>query len=323
MRMKRFQTSLLSLVLTVSVFGAVLYNRQSIYDWVRLRNYNPSANIASLATATTMNDKTRRVFYVNQPQLQTKTDFNQNCTDSEQSIVLGCYIQNRGIYLYDIQDPRLNGVEEVTAAHEMLHAAYDRLSKEDRAHVDVLTEQAYKSLSNERIKKTIEAYRAKDASVVPNELHSILGTEVRDLSPELETYYRRYFTNRETIVAFSEKYEAEFSRLENQAKQYKTELDVLHIKIETTTSELEARAARLAKDYKQLESTRNTSNPDRFNVQVRTYNQEVAKYNQDVKGVSGMIDQYNALVEKYNSVVLEETGLVKAIDSRPEAIQAQ
>ena len=35
-------------------------------------------------------------------------------------------------YIYNVNDERLNGLKEVTAAHEMLHAAYERLPESDK-----------------------------------------------------------------------------------------------------------------------------------------------------------------------------------------------
>lgn len=306
-----------------AVTAGLLWQRQAIYDWMRLRNYVPPPEVAALASSTTMNGSARHIFYVNQPALQDKEQFNENCTDSEQSIVLGCYIQNRGIYLYNVTDSRLKGVEEVTAAHEMLHAAYDRLSKSDKEKIDQLTQQAYQSNNNERIKKTVESYRAKDASVVPNELHSIIATEVRDIPPELENYYKRYFDNRLAIVGMSESYEKEFETREALAKDYKQQLDALKAKVDAQTKGLDGRAKDLAQEYKTLERSRGTTDAASFNAAARAYNDKVTTYNVDVSNVTSLIDQYNAILEKYNAVVLEENQLIKAIDSRPSTINAE
>ena len=83
-----------------------------------------------------MTDKGRNLFYVYDPQLLDKDGFNTQCTIEEQSIVLGCY-DGSGIYLYDISDVRLEGVEEVTSAHEMLHAAYGRLSAKEKSGLTI------------------------------------------------------------------------------------------------------------------------------------------------------------------------------------------
>ena len=124
-----------------------LWQRQNIFDWAQLRDYTPPAAIVSLAEADSMNEKAKRIFYVNHPQLTSDTtSFRQACSISEQTIVLGCYHPDQqGIFVYDVQDERLSGIEEVTSAHEMLHAAYDRLSSKDRKDVDKMLNDFYKN----------------------------------------------------------------------------------------------------------------------------------------------------------------------------------
>jgi hypothetical protein len=305
------------------VIGLGLTQRQAIYDWARLRNYVPAPEIAQLATATTMNSTGRHIFYVNQPVLQDKTSFNNTCTESEESIVLGCYVQHKGIYLFDVQDNRLAGIEEVTAAHEMLHAAYDRLSEKERVRIDQLTEEAFLKQKDDRITKTVEAYRKKDPSVVSNELHSIIATEVRTIPTELEEYYKRYFDDRLKIVALSEKYESAFTSLEAQAATYRTRLEDLKKTIDQKNAQLTSVADQLSTEYAALESIRSSAEATSFNQRVSQYNAKVENYNSEVALVSTLIDEYNTVLQKYNATVLEETALIKAIDSRPQSIETQ
>ncbi|MCA9333162.1 hypothetical protein KDA00_04820 [Candidatus Saccharibacteria bacterium] len=324
MKSKKRILSLIFLLVLLSTSTLAVLKRQIIYDWIRLRKYVPSIQIAQLASATTMNDNGKHLFYVNWPTLQNKSDFNQNCTESEKSIVLGCFVEHKGIFLLDVEDERLNGIEEVTAAHEMLHAAYARLSGSERQRINKLTEEAFLGQSNARILKTVEAYRTKDPSIVPNELHSIIATEVRNIPEELEDYYKTYFTNRSKIVDLSEKYEQSFADLEQQAESYKIQLDTLKTEIEVKNKQLEKTALELNTEYQDLESRReSTTNPVAFNLQVKNYNTKVALYNAEVQTVSSLIDQYNQLLEKYNATVLQENELIKAIDSRPETIQTE
>lgn len=185
-----------------------LWQRQAVLDWWRLRDFAPSARIAELSQHTTMTDYGRKLFYVHHPELNDKYQFTQSCPTSEQTIVLGCYITHQSIHIYDVQDDRLNGIEEVTAVHEMLHAAYDRLSRGEQERIDALVAKAFNEYADERVKKVVASYEQRDASVVPNELHSIIGTEVRQLPPELEEYYSKYLANRLRVVEYSEQYEA-------------------------------------------------------------------------------------------------------------------
>lgn len=303
--------------------GLAIWQRMAIFDWWRLRGYEPSTQVAALADATTMNDATRQLFYVYHPSIEDKSSFNSHCRDGEYTIVLGCYVSDRGIYLFKIDDPRLQGVEEVTAAHETLHAAYDRLSAGEKKQVDAWTSRAFASLSNERIKTNIAQYREKDPKSVPSELHSILGTEVRDLPEPLENYYKKYFMDRAKIVGYSDKYEAAFSARQAQAEAYETQLKQLKAQIDATTASLQVESDELRQEYGQLNASRNNQDPTSFNVAAQSYNSRVASYNQKVRSVQNMIDRYNGIYDKYKEVVLEQQTLYKAIDSRPSTIPSQ
>jgi len=307
----------------VLVWGFVaflFFQRQAIYDWWRLRDYTAPSDVVALADQTTMKDSARRVFYVYHPAIEPRETFNQHCRDGEFTIVLGCYAQGRGIYIFRVDDPRLDGIEEVTAAHEFLHAAYDRLSKDERKKVDTMTAEAYANIASQRIKDTVEEYRKHDASVVPNELHSILGTEVEDLPAELEKYYARYFTNRKQIVKFSKAYESAFTDRKNQAKVYENRLNALKDQIESANKDLEAEHSRLEEEVNNLQASRNGADPDSFNNRIDAYNADVNAYNRRVSQVQDMVDTYNQLYEKYKELIVEQQDLFKAIDSRPQQI---
>ena len=121
----------ISYLFTLSILAAAVLawsQRQAIYDWYQLRGYQPSNAVVKLATDTTMDDYARKVFYVNHPDIENKSEFSKNCPQAEQTIVLGCYVGNQGIYILNVKESQLNGVEQVTAAHELLDAMYGRLN---------------------------------------------------------------------------------------------------------------------------------------------------------------------------------------------------
>lgn len=305
-------------VLLVALVGGIFFgvtNFQNISDWLRLRNYQPPARISAIADETTMNNSTRRLFYINHPQLSDKKDFNGQCRVLEQTIVLGCFVENKGIYLLDVEDKRLDGVVEVTAAHETLHAAYERLSDSERAKVDKMTSDFFSTLDNERIKEVVESYRQKDPSVVPNELHSILGTEVRDLSPELEQYYAKYFNDRKAIVSMSERYEQTFISLRNQIDNYDQQLNQLKNQIDKDQAAIEALGQELDAKRSELDALRSSGDTDMYNQQVPVYNRRVENYNSLINETKQLISSYNAMVEKRNNVATVEQELVEQIDS--------
>jgi chromosome segregation ATPase len=308
--------SLSATVLLVAL--AAIFFRQDISDYLRLRGYTPPTEVAALADNTTMLPGARRVFYVNHPEVTDKSSFNHHCRghDNEYTIVLGCYVQTQGIYLLDVDDERLSGIKEVTAAHEFLHAAYDRLSGNERAEIDNLLESFYSDLQDERIKQTIEVYREQDPSIVANELHSIIGTEVRALTPELEKYYGRYFSNRSQIVSYSEQYEQAFIERRNQIRDYDQQLTDLKAQIEALEAKLTQtdQALKAQRDY--MTQLRTSGQSDAYNAQVPSYNSKVNQYNKDIDELSALIVRHNEIVQKRNSIAAEEAELVEAIDSR-------
>lgn len=302
------------IVLLVGGFFAVS-NIQNIRDWVALRNYQPPEKIVALADKTTMKPETRRIFYVNHPQLDDKTDFRNNCQIAEQSIVLGCFVNNKGIFLLNVSDKRLSGIIEVTAAHETLHAIYDRLTSDEKAKVDKMTSDFFATIKDERILTTVENYRKKDPSVVPNELHSILASEVKDLSPELEEYYAKYFSDRQQIVSFSLQYEQAFLDLENKVEDYDQQLKSIKNQIDTNQASLVQQNLNIEDKRRELDSLLSGENFDQYNSQVGPYNQIVASYNSLINSTKQLVEKYNNLLEERNSIALQEQELVNAIDS--------
>jgi hypothetical protein len=304
------------LVLLLAIFAIVF--RQDISDYLRLRSYTPSPEIAALADNTTMLPGARRVFYVNHPEVTDKSSFNHHCRgqDSEHTIVLGCYVQTQGIYLLDVDDERLSGIKEVTAAHELLHAAYDRLSNKERTEINSLLELYYSTLQDERIKQTIEVYRQQDQSIVTNELHSIIGTEVRNLTPELEEYYGKYFSDRSKIVSYSEQYEQAFIERRNQIREYDQQLTDLKTQIDNLEAQLAHTDQELKTQRDHMTQLRSSGQTDAYNAQVPSYNSKVNQYNKDIDELSALIVRHNEIVQKRNSIAAEEAELVEAIDSR-------
>lgn len=300
-------------LLAVLVF--VLFNRQRTLDWLSLLNYTPPDNIKILADTSQMSDDARRVFYVHKPEVLKSEDFNKFCTENEETIILGCYNGVR-IYLFDVIDPKLEGIEEVTAAHEMLHAQYDRLSAKEKNRINVLLEQELLKLTDERIRKNLEAYKRKDPSVVLNEAHSIFGTEVKTLSPELEDYYNKYFIDRKKIVSISESYEAVFTNIKDQVEKYDLDLQNLKTEIETRENDLEKRASELTRWSDTLEGLRNNGLVEEYNSQVYSYNSSVDKYRKDINVLKMKISEYNGIVTKRNELAMQQNNLYKSIDSK-------
>ena len=295
----------------------VVFRSQDIRDWWALRGYVPSVQVQKISTETTMTDYSKHLFYVYNPQIEASSKFNADCTIAEASIVLGCY-NGIGIYVYDVTDPRLDGVQEVTSAHEMLHAGYDRLSDKERAHIDTLTAREMAKLTDERLRTVIAAYRSRDPSVVPNELHSILGTEVRSLDPELESYYKKYFTDRSAVVALSEKYEQVFTDNQTKVDRFDAELALIKSQVDVLEKDLSTRATDLTIDKAELDRLAKSNRVAEYNAKVPPYNAGVNSYNADLSKYRALIDEYNKKVVERNALTIEQNSLIKSLDSKAQ-----
>jgi len=305
--------------------AAVAAERQNLSDWWRLRGYTAPAIVAQLATQTTMDAYARKIFYVNHPEVESKDNFYKSCPNNggEKTVVLGCYHgDQQGIYVLTVKDSRLNGVEQVTAAHEMLHAAYDRLSARDKTYVDGLLMDYYKhDLHDQRLLNTIAAYKKSEPNAVVNEMHSVFGTEVAHLPRPLEDYYKRYFTNRQEVAAYAAQYEAAFTNREQQVSQDDATLAGLRTQINTDEAELQTQKQAISDDQSQLNSFKQSGDYSAYNAGVPAFNSKVDAYNALADETRGLIAQYNQLVAKRNAIALEENQLVDDISSPPAPIK--
>lgn len=314
-----------TLVAVVAMYWVVWANRQAIGDWAKLNGYKPSEEIVALAEATTMTPKGKSLFYINNPQVEDRQAFNDHCSKHfEQSIVLGCFLGNRaGIYLYKVTDPNLKGVKEVTAAHEMLHQAYERLGQKERERIDaLLLAYANDKLTDKTIKEQVQLYKESEPEAFANELHSLLGTQVADLPQELEDYYRQYFTDRKAVVTLYNNYQGAFTKLQQQIKDYDADLNFRKQHIGVLEKDLDARKASIETMSGELDSLRQ-NNPAAYNRAVPTYNAEVDQYNSTLDELRIAIEQYNVIVEARNAIAVQERELQQGLSSRqlPDASQ--
>lgn len=312
----------ITLTFLVVAFTAffVFQNRYNIYDWAKLRNYKPTAPITALATTSGMNNYGTKLFYVNDPQISDKTKFNAECRTTEQTIVLGCYT-GTNIYVYKVDDPKLQGVEEVTAAHEMLHAAYQRLSSSEKSRIDGLLQAAYARVKDKQLTDVMASYQKTEPGEQDNELHSILGTEYSNLGSELEDYYKKYFADRAKVVKLANDYKKVFEDISKQVEQYDADLSLRKSEINQRQSELASTAKQLETQKAQMDVLLRAGNAKEYNAQVNIFNQRVTAYNAEVKSVKMLIEEYNKIVEARNNLTVQQEGLAQSLDSRIETIK--
>src|SRR5262249_56991595 len=129
-----------------------------------------------------------------------------------------------------VPDPRRDGVEQVPAAQEMLHAAYERLSAGERSDVDAQLAAFFANGTlDPELRQRIESYEPADRL---SEMHSVFGTEVAVLPARLEAYYARYFDDRTAVTAHAAAYHDQFRRLDDQVDAYEVELRTRKLQLE-------------------------------------------------------------------------------------------
>ncbi len=315
----------LMLVLLLAASGVAFSRHDQLLDWVAARDYEPTVVVAQLAADTTMTPYAQRLFYANRPAVETRQEFNTHCTDpSEQVAVLGCYTGNRrGIYLYEVTEPRLNGIEQVTAAHEMLHQAYQRLSSKEKTRINGLLQEYHDLKATQALKDKIASYKSSEPTELLNEMHSIFGTEAGDLPAELETYYAQYFTKRQQILAFHQQYQSEFDKRRAQIVDYDARLSALKPQIDARKASLEAQEKTLASRRAQLDAYLAADKVEAYNAAVPGFNALVTAYRNDLKATNAMVEEFNTMLAARNELAVQESQLEDAIDSTVDTAPKQ
>ena len=316
--MKNTSASVLSrLLLSIAVVAGAAWlvlNRQAVIDFYRLQTYKPATEIQQLAADDKLTSNGQNLFYESEPQVQDSASFNQSCVTREQTIVLGCY-KSQQIFLYNVTDPRFDGVKEVTAAHEMLHAAYERLGNADKQRVNAMLKPIIENMKDQRIIDLINLYNRDEPGELYNEMHSILGTEYASLTPELETYYKQYFQNRGAIVAYANKYQAIFTDSKAKLDEYDAQLNVLKPQIDQNNATLQQMQAELQADIQQLGQYRAQGKIQQYNQLVPAYNAKVAQFNALIEQTRGLVNQYNTIVGQRNQQATAQNDLYQSLDS--------
>ncbi len=291
-----------------------LVHRQELVDRWKLLNYEPSTEIQALADESGMSERGRRIYYVTHPILDDKTSFANHCPVTESTIVLGCF-DGRQIFILKVNEPKLDGVEQVTAAHEMLHAAYKRLPPTEKQRIKALVRASFTKLNDPSLNKTYEVYQKTEPGEEDNELHSILGTEYGSLDPELETYYKRYFDDRTKVVTLAKKYSSVFKDLQNQVAEYDQQLADLKNSIEAQQFTLGKEQTSVNAERARLDKLLSTGQIQAYNDAVPAFNQSIANYNASVAKLQSDVAEYNKLVVERNKLATAQRDLTNSLEA--------
>ncbi len=277
-RLPRIWTIIQLAVLALLV--AVALNYQTLLDDYALATFHPTPQVAAIEAKLDLTSEAKGIFYRAKPQIDSKAEFNKDCETKPQELELGCYYQGR-IYVMQISNASLAPEMEVVMAHELLHAAWARLSASEQAKLGKQLEQVYGQLHDASLQQRMAGYAKSEPGEQNNELHSILGTEYGGLPAGLETHYAQYFTDRLAIV--------------DAHAAYKNVFD-------SQLAELKSEYNQIESEKKQLSTLDSDLQVYRGEGQIALYNSLVPRQNSMVDDINNRIAEYNQLKDAYNAL---------------------
>lgn len=318
---QRRVSSLARVVLSVLVIaGALLIfqNRGYLQDQFIASRYVPDTEMAAIIDRIAPTDHGRLLIYASQTELLPRESFNDACrtASSDETAVLGCYVNNR-IFLFDIDDEKLDGIKEVTTAHEMLHAAYQRLSVAERERIDGLLEAQSFGADEDRINELLAQYAESEPGERLNELHSILGSELRALSPELEEYYAQFFEDRRKLVALADQYQAVFSELKGRQESIVTGLEALGDEIDRAGSVYKRNQQVLVSDIAAFNARASSGqmSPSAYSSERTQLEARQANLQAEYTRIQGLVAAYEKQRGELATINSESSSLNRSINS--------
>ena len=308
-----FGVVLLALVAAIAV--ATVLNRVVIYDFVRGLSYQPSEEMANIKKSLQLTDLGEFIFNASQPELNKQDEFNRNCyAINDDAAVLGCYV-NQNIYVYDITEKSLDGIRELTTAHELLHAIYARLSQDEKINLKPVLEKVYDD-NVDILKSDLEIYLESERL---EEIYVRAGTEIKKLPDELEEHYTRVFKDQDAVVDFYDQYIGVFREVETKLDNLTKEMDVIKTVMDEKTIDYENRTADLTARINEFNNCADTAgcfeSSWEFYMQRNQLMMEreslMVLYNE----ISDLMDRYNAKVDEYNNNVIKSNKLNQIINS--------
>ena len=311
------------LVVVLITAAAIILNRQWLYDFWRGKTYVATPEMSKIRASLNLTGQGEFLFDASQPELNSKDDFNVRCRREDEEIaILGCYTEGN-IYVYDITEAELDGIRELTAAHELLHAVFARMSDDEKEALKSDLNQVYQA-NEQDLSDDLANYGEAEKY---EELYVRAGTEVKDLPIALENHYAKVFKDQDQIVDFYEKYIVVFRELEVELTALENEMADLTEQIEQQTTDYERRVNQLNADIISFNSCAEVAGCFKSEADFYTRRNglvgEQSALEHLYEEINRLIDDYNAKVEIYNADVLRSEKLNTIINSsnKPQEIE--
>ena len=319
-RISAFQIIGWLIMVIIGVAALLLFlNREWIHDYLRGREYQPTSEMQRIREDLALTERGEFLFNAAQPELNDRDEFNAHCRDGANTeiAVLGCYT-NSNIYIYNIEEDELEGIRELTAAHELLHAVYARMDEEEKEGFRSILDQVYDE-NEDILKRDLDTY---DAAERFEEMYVRVGTEVADLPAELERHYSEIFKDQDKIVRFYNQYIKVFRKIESDMEALKQEMAELEAGIEAKTAEYHQGLNEVNAKIDEFNNCADTEgcfeSEAVFEARRAYLIQEQQALEDLYNEINSLVDQYNLKVNEYNENVLHNDKLNQIVNSSEE-----
>jgi hypothetical protein len=309
-------------ILLYSCSGYVALNTRRVADQIRVWHFSPPAAVIEQVRRTGMSPEGRFLYLASFPKVESRAAFNATCgAVTHDSGVLGCYLEaSKRIYLYHVTDKRVDGTEEVMGAHEMLRAAWDRMSPAQRApllvqlrHVLATNNEPYLDLA-----KQMSAVHHNDPSDYDGELYATVGTEASNIGRVLESSYAQYFVRRSTVTALDAHANAYLIALRQKVEALVATLNSLNDTITTEVSAFDAAADSLDADVSafnaRAERPGGFSSQGQFDAARAALVARQSTLEATVTQINGQIDEFNGDLTRLTGLDKTALSLVKSLN---------
>lgn len=308
-------------VVLLAIAVAIIINFTFIKDFFTGLTYRPTNEMSRIRTDLNLTDKGTLIFNATMPELKEKQEFNTLCRGAEtETAILGCYRDDH-VYVYNITDEELEGIREVTSAHELLHAVYHRLSTQEKQALTDSLLQVYQE-NQTVLDEEIDLYQDDQKK---EEIYVRAGTEIHNLPDELEKHYAQIFKNQDQIAGYYQSYITVFREIEQNLETLLKKAQDLETAITTKTAEYESSAAILNQEVQEFNNCANTANcfTSRwaFNSQRNTLLARQNELENLFSEINQLISDYNTTATEYNENLLHGQALNMAINSAEKTDQ--
>ena len=302
-------------VAIILVAAVIVANFTVIKDTVNGMWYRPTPEMEQIRASLNLTGTGYRIFNASMPELMERVEFNSVCREVEnEAAILGCYTDDK-IYIFNIVDDELLGIKELTTAHELLHAVYNRMSEGDKNRWSGVLNEVYLD-NKEVLGEEIDLYKDRQKQ---EELYVRIGTEIKNLPEELEKHYAEIFDDQDKVVDFYESYITVFREIEQKLGELQKQIESLKTEIDDKTTKYETGAESLNAKIKEFNTCAGTMNCFGTTREFNNKRAAIIAEQESVKKlyaeIDALIQKYNALINEYNQNILHGQMLNMTINS--------